>query len=153
MRENGSILIPCLDFSNVHARHDWMMDENIWRKSCIIPSSNTSCPPLTDSLILRWGWVWGHTWLNIYARARNSHQVMGAEIEGLASGRMKMEPSVLVAVAPSFTVILLSNLRSMPVITPLVVFLGFPLFCRHFGCFGVLVPKTTICPFQFPKKK
>ena len=30
---------------------------------------------------------------------------------------------------------------------------GFPLFCRHFGCFGVLERKTTICPFRPPNFK
>ena len=41
---------------------------------------------------------------------------------------------------------LLSNLRPIDVIRSIVVLLGFSLFSRHFGCFGVWEPKFTICP-------
>ena len=41
------------------------------------------------------------------------------------------------------------NVRPIPVMRPIVVLLGFPLFCWHFGCLWVL-PKLTICPFRTP---
>ena len=45
---------------------------------------------------------------------------------------------------PLFRSHLWSNLRPIPVMRPIVVLLGFPLFCWHFGCLCVL-PKLTIC--------
>ena len=59
----------------------------------------------------------------------------------------KMEPLVLLALFPLFYRHF-SNLRPIPVIRPIV---AFPLFCKHLGCFGVLEPKFTICPFQPPE--
>ena len=46
----------------------------------------------------------------------------------------------------------LANLGSISVIRPVVVLFGFPLVSRHFGCFWVLEPKTTFCPFRPPKR-
>ena len=66
--------------------------------------------------------------------------------------REKMEPLILLTFFPLFCSILGGGqFEGNTCFEARCDLVGFPLFYRHFGCFGASEAKFTICPYRPPK--